>query len=81
VDVLGSDGRSVLVGKETRPDTGRADAVVPPVGVPVVAAGFNIVRGHIAIGQTKHGEQRRGIHTRANPAARNIYRDKTRLEE
>ncbi len=76
IDLLGSYGGSVLVGKETRPDAGRADAVVPPVGVPVVAAGFNIVRGHVAIGQSEHGEQRRGVHTRANPAARNIYTNK-----
>lgn len=71
--LLGSDGGSVLVRKESRPDAGRTDAVVPPVGIPIVAAGFNIVGCHIAVGQTKHGEQRRGVHTRANPAARNIY--------
>lgn len=67
--LLGSDGGSVLVRKETRPDAGRADAVVPPVGVPIVAAGFNIVGGHVAVGQTKHGEQRCCVHTRADPAA------------
>ena len=77
--LLGSDGGSVLVRKESRPDAGRTDAVVPPVGVPIVAAGFNIVGGHIAVGQAKHGKQRGCVHTRADPAARNIFEKETKI--
>jgi hypothetical protein len=56
-----TDGRPQRVAEKARAQTGRAEAVVPGVRVPVVAAKLDEVRGDVAVAQAEQLEQRRSV--------------------